>query len=363
MIYRALGLMSGSSLDGLDLVFAEFHVNAGHWSWDIRAAATVPYAEDWADRLRGAAELSARDYLVLHAAYGRYLGEAVNHFIEEKGLQFQVGLVASHGHTTVHSPQGGVSAQLGDGATLAAVTGLAVVSDLRSLDVAHGGQGAPIVPLGESLLFTDYRLFLNLGGIANLSVHDGPPVAFDICPANRVLNALAQKAGKEFDEGGRLAAMGTVNAPLLSQLNALDYYQQPSPKSLANEFGTGVVLPLIEAAGLSHEDALATYTEHVAVQIHESLEDHLPAHLQNRKLLVTGGGGFNTFLVSRLREWVEDNQVELVVADDNLVHYKEALVMAALGVLRWREENTTLASVTGARRDSIGGALWLGQEA
>ena len=363
MIYRALGLMSGSSLDGLDLVFAEFHVNAGHWSWEIRAAATEPYPDGWVERLRGAADLSARDYLLLHAAYGRYLGAAVNRFIEEKGLHYQVALVASHGHTAVHSPQGGVSAQLGDGATIAAETGLAVVSDLRSLDVAHGGQGAPIVPLGEQLLFTDYRLFLNLGGIANVSVHNGPPVAFDICPANRVLNTLARKAGKDFDEGGRLAAMGTVNAPLLAQLNALDYYTQPSPKSLSNEFGTGVVLPLIEAAGLSVEDALATYTEHVAVQIHEALEDHLPAELENRRLLVTGGGALNTFLISRLREWVEDNRVEVVVADDNLVHYKEALVMALLGVLRWREENTTLASVTGARRDSIGGALWLGQEA
>ncbi|RYY90523.1 MAG: anhydro-N-acetylmuramic acid kinase [Chitinophagaceae bacterium] len=363
MIYRAIGLMSGSSLDGLDIVFAEFHVNAGHWTWEIKAAATYAYAESWMGKLRDAAGLSARDYLSLHAEYGRYLGAQVNAFITEKALEFQVALVASHGHTTVHDPARGISAQLGDGSHIAAATGLAVVSDLRSLDVAHGGQGAPIVPLGESLLFTDYRLFLNLGGIANISVHNGPPLAFDVCPANRVLNALAQKAGKEYDEGGRLAAMGTVNASLLAQLNALDYYTQPAPKSLANEFGTDVVLPLIEAAELTPEDALATYTEHVAVQIHEALEELLTEELQNRRLLITGGGAFNTFLVSRLREWLEDNNVEVVVADDNLVHYKEALIMALLGVLRWREENTALASVTGAKRDSIGGALWLGQEA
>ncbi|RYY38360.1 MAG: anhydro-N-acetylmuramic acid kinase [Chitinophagaceae bacterium] len=364
MIYRAIGLMSGSSLDGLDIVFAEFNVNAGHWTWEIKAGGTYAYEGDWTQKLRNAASLSARDYLSLHAAYGRYLGEGVARFIIEKGLDYQVALVASHGHTTVHDPERGVSAQLGDGAQIAAVTGLAVVSDLRSLDVANGGQGAPIVPLGESLLFTDFRLFLNLGGIANISVHDGPPVAFDVCPANRVLNALAQKAGKDYDDGGKLAAMGTVNAPLLAQLNALDYYAQPAPKSLANEFGTDVVLPIIEAAGLSTEDALATYTEHVAVQIHEAIEDLLTGNdLQNRRLLVTGGGAFNTFLISRLREWLEDNNVEIVVADDNLVHYKEALIMALLGVLRWREENTALASVTGARRDSIGGAIWLGQEA
>ncbi|GAB4092703.1 anhydro-N-acetylmuramic acid kinase [Flaviaesturariibacter terrae] len=180
MIYRAMGLMSGSSLDGLDLVFAEFHVNAGHWTWEIRAAATYPYTDEWAGQLRTAADLPARAYLQLDANYGRYLGDAVNQFIEEHALHYQVGLVASHGHTAVHAPVDGVSAQLGDGATIAAATGLAVVSDLRSLDVANGGQGAPIVPLGESLLFTDFRLFLNLGGIANISVHNGPPLAFDV---------------------------------------------------------------------------------------------------------------------------------------------------------------------------------------
>ncbi|GAB4092702.1 anhydro-N-acetylmuramic acid kinase [Flaviaesturariibacter terrae] len=177
-----------------------------------------------------------------------------------------------------------------------------------------------------------------------------------------MLNTLAGKAGKPFDDGGRLAAMGTVNASLLAQLNALDYYPKAAPKSLANEFGTEVILPLIEQAGLSPEDALATYTEHIAVQIADAFEGYA-GELENRKLLITGGGARNTFLVSRLREWLDDHRIEVVVADDALVDYKEALVMALLGVLRWREENTSLASVTGARKDSIGGAIWLGQEA
>jgi anhydro-N-acetylmuramic acid kinase len=363
MIYRAIGLMSGSSLDGLDIVFAEFHVNGGQWSWEIREAACHSYTKEWTEKLRNAAALPARDYLLLHAAYGHWLGQEVVKFIQEKGLDYQVALVASHGHTTVHMPAENVSAQMGDGAAIAAETGLAVVSDLRSLDVAHGGQGAPIVPLGEQLLFTDHRLFLNLGGIANLSVHNGPPVAFDICPANRVLNTLAQKTGKPFDESGSLAAQGTVHATLLSKLNALDYYQQKPPKSLDNGFGTDTILPMIEEAGIPVADALCTYTEHIAVQVQESIQASMPKELENRRLLVTGGGAFNKFLISRLGEWLNDLEIEIVVPDENLVNYKEALIMALLGVLRWREENTTLASVTGARRDSIGGALWLGQEA
>jgi anhydro-N-acetylmuramic acid kinase len=363
MIYRAIGLMSGSSLDGLDLVFAEFHEGAGTWSWEIKAAACYPYPAEWTERLRTATELSARDYQLLHTAYGRYLGEQVARFIEENGLQYQVALVASHGHTTFHMPGQRTTAQLGDGASIAATTGLPVVSDLRAMDVALGGQGAPIVPAGEQLLFTDFRLFLNLGGIANLSIHNGPPVAFDICPANRVLNALSQKEGKEYDADGRIAASGSVNEALLDKLNALDFYTKPAPKSLANDFGTDTVLPMIEGAGLSTADALRTYVEHIAIQVGEAITKNLPAGLLSRRLLITGGGAFNTFLVDRIRERLSASGIEAIVADEKLVQYKEALIMALLGVLRWREESTVRASATGASRDSVGGALWMGQEA
>ncbi|TCJ13329.1 anhydro-N-acetylmuramic acid kinase [Flaviaesturariibacter flavus] len=363
MLYRAIGLMSGSSLDGLDIVFAEFHENAGHWSWEIKAADCYPYDGDWTARLRGATELTARDYLLLHAEYGHYLGAAVNRFIEEQGLHYQVALVSSHGHTSFHLPAQKMTGQLGDGAAIAAATGLPVVSDLRALDVALGGQGAPIVPMGEALLFTDFRIFLNLGGIANIAIHNGPPTAFDVCPANRVLNALAQKEGKDYDADGSLAASGKVNEALLQQLDALDFYGQPAPKSLANDFGTGTVLPLIEAAGLSTADALRTYVEHIAGQVARALTGNLPEGLLSRRMLVTGGGAFNGFLVERLKAHLEKAGIELVVPDEKLVAYKEALIMALLGVLRWREESTVRAAATGARRDSVGGAMWMGQEA
>ncbi|RYZ21420.1 MAG: anhydro-N-acetylmuramic acid kinase [Chitinophagaceae bacterium] len=363
MLYRAIGLMSGSSLDGLDIVFAEFHENAGHWSWEIKAADCYPYTPEWTERLRGATELNARDYLLLHAAYGHYLGAAVARFIEEQGLHFQVALVASHGHTTFHLPAQKMTGQLGDGAAIAAVTGLPVVSDLRAMDVALGGQGAPIVPMGEALLFTDFRIFLNLGGIANIAIHNGPPVAFDVCPANRVLNALAQKEGKEYDAAGALAASGTVNEALLRELNALDFYGKPAPKSLANDFGTGTVLPLIEAAHISTADALRTYVEHIATQVAGAVTRNIPGGLLSRRMLVTGGGAFNRFLMERLQARLSEAGIEAVVPDEKLVSYKEALIMGLLGVLRWREESTVRSSVTGAKRDSVGGAMWMGQEA
>jgi anhydro-N-acetylmuramic acid kinase len=369
MVYKVIGLMSGSSLDGLDIVYAELHEYAGKWNYEILAADCYPYSAEWAEKLRNAVDLNALDYQLLHTAYGHYLGEEVNRFIEAHSLHFQVALIASHGHTTFHLPAQRMTAQLGDGAALAAKTGLPVVSDLRALDVAFGGQGAPIVPIGEKLLLKDYALYLNLGGIANLTVNNPDQyIAFDVCPANRVLNIIAGKAGKDYDEGGGMAALGNVHAGLLQKLNELDYYQQPYPKSLANSFGTDVVYPLVHSFGLPHHDELRTYTEHIVQQVKKAVEGRQASSVNGQepersKLLVTGGGALNTFLVQRLREELEESGIEVVVPDEKLVQYKEALVMALIGVLRWRQEYNTLASVTGAQRDSIGGALWIGQEA
>lgn len=363
MVYKVVGLMSGSSLDGLDIVFTELHVNGGKWSFEIMAADTLPYNVEWYTRLQNAPNLSALDYQLLHTAYGHFLGEAVNKFIETHNLHYQVALVASHGHTTFHLPAQRMTGQLGDGAAIAAATGLPVVSDLRALDVAFGGQGAPIVPMGEKLLFADYGLLLNLGGIANLTVNNGGHyVAFDICPANRVLNGLAQTAGHDFDAGGALAASGSGSSVLLSRLNALEYYAQPAPKSLANSFGTDVVLPLITAAGLPVQDALHTYVAHIVQQVAQAAAQ-TGVQAPGVQMLVTGGGAFNTFLVNQLRNALQPLGIEVVIPDAAVVNYKEALIMALLGVLRWRQEATVLASVTGASRDSIGGAVWIGQEA
>lgn len=362
MIYRAIGLMSGSSLDGIDIVFTELEERAGRWAFEIKAAECIPYNKAWWQKLKDATKLDAWEYLLLHAAYGKFTGETVNAFIEKHKLHHQVQLIASHGHTVFHAPELGMTAQLGDGAAIAAITGINVVSELRAMDVALGGQGAPIVPVGERLLLPQYAYYLNLGGIANISANlDDKYIAFDVCPANRVLNMLAAKVGKEYDDNGAMAQAGALHTGLLTQLNTQPYYQKMYPKSLDNNFGTAVLYPLIESMGLTVEDALRTYTEHIVQQIAYAVNSLQTTVV--KQMLVTGGGAFNSFLVQRLQASLNVFNIEVVVPDENLVKYKEALVMALLGVLRWREEDTVMQSVTGATRNSIGGAVWIGQEA
>lgn len=365
MFYRAIGVMSGSSLDGLDLVFAELVETAGKWSYSIKTSACYAYDEALTEQLRDAIHLSAYDYLLLHSAFGKYIGEAVNRFIAENALQHQVQLIGSHGHTSFHAPDLGMTGQLGDGATIAATTGINTVSDLRIMDIALGGQGAPIVPMGEKLLLADYAYLLNLGGIANISANRNEgPVAFDVCAANRVMNMLCNEVDKAYDAGGEMAATGLLHTGLLTQLNNLDYYKLHFPKSLANDFGTDKIYPMIKAAGISTNDALRTYAEHIAMQIGYAVNLlHAEKPLAASKLLVTGGGAHNHFLVKRIAAAVSGYGVEVIVPETELIDYKEALIMALLAVLRWREENTVLQTVTGARRSSIGGAVWMGQDA
>jgi anhydro-N-acetylmuramic acid kinase len=259
-----------------------------------------------------------------------------------------------------------MTAQLGDGAAIAAVTGINVVSDLRSMDIARGGQGAPIVPMGEKLLFSNNALLLNLGGIANISAATpNGYIAFDICPANRVLNMLVADAGQDYDKDGLLAAKGFVRDEVLAKMNQQAYYAKPFPKSLANNFGTDVIYPLLKQANLSVPDALRTMVEHISIQLIRSTGRLLNIFKDNRPtcMLVTGGGAHNLFLMERLKAALRVMGIALELPDKKVIDYKEALIMALLGILRWREENTVLHTVTGASRSSIGGAVWIGQEA
>lgn len=358
MVYRVLGIMSGSSLDGLDLALVEFHPE-GNWSFEVKAAACYPYDAEWTAQLRNATRLSARDYLLLHTRYGHYIGNEINRFIEENQLAFQVQLIASHGHTSFHLPGQQTTAQLGDGAAIAATTGLAVVSDLRAMDLALGGQGAPIVPIGEQLLWPNYPWLLNIGGIANITRNRaGHAAAFDCCPANAILNRLAALEGLAYDTDGYLAAGGKLQPSLLNLLNQQSYYAEPYPKSLSNDFGKEVIYPLLEASGFSVADQLHTYVVHIATQVAHAVAALEPA--AGGTMLVTGGGAHNKFLLSKIGEALKPYAIELELPDNTTIDFKEAIVMALFGLLRWREQVNLLHSATGAQKDSIGGALWLG---
>jgi len=360
MVYHVIGTMSGSSLDGLDLAYCVLEEIGGKWSFQIQAAECIPFNPGWQQTLGSLDTLPARELLRTHTAFGHWMGQEIAAFIDRHALHHKIHLISSHGHTAFHEPALGMTFQLGDGASMAAETGLPVVSDLRNLDVALGGQGAPIVPIGEKYLWPNIPAFLNLGGIANLTIHkQSEYLAYDVCPANRILNLLAAEAGMTFDDGGQLARRGQLLPGLLNQLNALDYYHQQPPKSLSNEFGLYTVWPLIAQEAASLEDKLHTYVEHMAQQVGEALHRHqLPAG----ELLLSGGGALNTYLAERLQHHLTPHSLQVRIPHETLVQYKEALVMALIGVLRWREEVNVLSSVTGARRSSVGGALWMGQD-
>ncbi len=346
----AIGLMSGTSLDGLDIALCEFETSAGKTNFRIIEAETISYSNAWKERLRGAPLLSGTELSRLDFEYGVYLGKQVLNFIESYPCQPQ--FIASHGHTVFHQPHQGFTLQIGHGAAIAAETEINVVSDFRSLDVALGGQGAPLVPIGDRDLFGDYAFCLNLGGFANVSFDEnGLRKAFDICPANIALNYYVKKLGHDFDKDGVLAASGKINEALLYRLNSLDFYQIKKAKSLGREWLDSEFLPIIDAMELEVPDILSTLCEHIAIQINKAL----PANVSGQ-ILTTGGGAENGFLISRIRH---HSKYPLLIPEKNLVHYKEALVFAYLGLLRLEDKINTLATVTGARRDSSGGCIYL----
>lgn len=345
----AIGIMSGTSLDGVDIAFCQFSGNFDSTGWKISMAETIPYAKVWREKLSKAPDLSADDLIKLDFEYGRMLGSLAKSFITRH--QIEPDFIASHGHTIFHQPQKGYTLQIGHGAALAAESQHKVICDFRSLDVALGGQGAPLVPIGDRLLFGEYAACLNLGGFSNVSFeNNGKRVAFDICPVNIALNHFTQMLGYDFDKGGQIAKSGKLNKKLFEKLNTLDYYQQSPPKSLGREWLEKVFLPVIESSNPEIPEILNTLTEHIARQIHESTKDMVQG-----KILITGGGAENLHLISRIKTY---SNHEIVIPDKKLTHFKEALIFALLGYLRLKNQVNTLASVTGASRDSSGGTIY-----
>lgn len=345
--------MSGTSLDGLDIALCEFVGSGSSWSHSIHKAITLPYPPEMKSILTQVPYGSAQDLAQTDAFFGRFCGKAVKLFLEQ--TQLTADFVASHGHTIFHQPASGFTCQIGNGAYLSAECGLPVISDFRTMDVGLGGQGAPLVPIGDALLFQQYRFCLNLGGISNISFdQEGKRIAFDISPVNLVLNALAGKLGQHYDPEGSIARSGQINHDLLHQLNALEYYQQSTPKSLGKEWMDAQVFPKLEASGLSIEDQLCTFTHHTAFQIARVIKN-TPSHAGD--LLITGGGAYNTYLIENLRAYCPD-EVRIIVPDENTLQFKEALIFAFLGLLRKENLVNALSSVTGASSNSCGGAVY-----
>ena len=342
MKYRVIGLMSGTSLDGVDLAYITFTHN-GKWQYNLGPCHTYSYDDEWLKEL-GNLHLKNKDYIDnIDVKYAGFLSNLIEHFISTHKLE--VDLICSHGHTILHQPEKGITHQIGNGAIIHKSLKIPVVSDFRSLDVELGGQGAPLVPVGDDILFNEYDYCLNLGGFSNFSYSEnGVRKAFDICPVNIALNYYSKKLGYQFDKNGDIAKSGTINTRLLNELNNLDYYHQSPPKSLGKEWLEENFIAVIEKHEETVKNKLSTLVEHAAIQISQ--------YITKGGCLVTGGGAYNSFLMDRMQSHSKSN---FVLGDKNLIEYKEAMIFGLLGVLNRRNEINCLASVTGAKRDSIAG--------
>lgn len=347
--YRVIGVMSGTSLDGVDLAYIEFEKSSG-WRFDFLKTQTISYPKKWVGLLKEAFQYPRKKIDELDREYSLLLSEMISGFITQQNIS-ELDAICSHGHTILHQPEKGITLQIGNLSLLAEKLGKTLVCDFRKQDVDFGGQGAPLVPIGDRLLLPEYSFCVNLGGFSNVSfIENNKTIAWDICPVNSVLNFYAQKLGKEFDENGKLAHSGTIHNGLLEKLDQLDYYSQQPPKSLGIEWVNEKIFPLIDAHKLSEKDSMATFVSHAAGQIAKSLGMD-PA----KKCLFTGGGVYNDFLIQKIKE---QSYPEIIIPNNQLIEYKEALIFGLMGVLKLRGEINVLGSVTGAQKDHSSGVVW-----
>jgi anhydro-N-acetylmuramic acid kinase len=356
-VITAIGIMSGTSVDGLDIVAVEFSFSGGAWTYRILKSESIPYPGSFRKTLLEAIYLNGEELTKLDQRLGEYIGDKIINFcINEK---FKADLIASHGHTVFHQPGRGITLQIGNGQTIYQKTNIRVINDFRKIDILRGGQGAPLVPVGDKLLFGEFDFCLNIGGFSNISFDNSrnQRLAYDVGPGNIILNYLAGKVGKSYDEKGSIARNGKLLEDLLTDLNALPYYSAAPPKSLGLEWVKKNIVDRISRSNHSLEDLMCTLVEHVAFQIDRSIKIEISRHslVKDCKILITGGGAYNDFLIKRLIDMSDG--FFYVIPEREIIEFKEALIFAFLGVLRLKNEINIWKSVTGAKQDSCGGTI------
>lgn len=348
--YNVIGVMSGTSLDGVDLAHIQFEIKDSKWTFEILECETISYDSNWISTLKTAVDYNENQLLELNKDYTQLLASIISDFIKKHVIE-NLDAVCSHGHTILHQPQNGFTLQIGNLPEIANLIQQTVVCDFRVQDVQLGGQGAPLVPIGDRLLFSEYNYCMNLGGFSNVSFEENNTrIAFDISAVNTVLNFYANQLELDYDDKGQISRTGNCNVDLLNELNALDFYQKKHPKSLGFEFVKEVVLPIIEGYQISIEDKLHTYTEHIAIQIALALPK------KKGNMLTTGGGAYNDFLIERIQFHLPE--MNIVIPSKKILEFKEALIFALLGVLKMRGEVNALQSVTGAKYDHSSGVIY-----
>ena len=347
--YKVIGVMSGTSLDGVDLVYVTFNFDTV-WRFSIEKCITLNYDKNWLEILEGLVDLSTEELQNIDIKYTTYLSKVINEFIIKFKIQ-DIDAICSHGHTALHQPEKGITYQIGNLPTIANLLNQVVVCDFRVQDVEFGGQGAPLVPIGDKILFSEYDFCLNLGGFANISTEiNDTRIAYDICSVNIVLNHYVKQLGFEYDDEGKMASTGKINSELLEKLNALIFYKQDYPKSLGLEWVKSTIFPLIDSFNLTIKDILRTFVEHVSVQISNEINTKM-----NASVFITGGGAFNLFLIERIKNYSSN---KIVIPTKEIIDYKEALIFGFLGILRLRSEVNCLNSVTGAKTNHSSGKIF-----
>ena len=348
--YTTIGVMSGTSLDGVDLAHITFTAKNNKWEFEILESETISYTTDWLNKLKIAVDFSEAQLEKLNQDYTQLLSTIISSFIEKYDIK-NLDAICSHGHTILHQPENGFTLQIGNLSEIATLINQTVVCDFRVQDVQLGGQGAPLVPIGDRILFSEYNYCMNLGGFSNVSFeHNKERIAFDISPVNTVLNFYANQLGFDYDDKGNISKTGICNDDLLNELNTLDFYQKKYPKSLGFEFVKETILPLIESYTIPIEDKMNTFTEHVALQIALALPN------KNGRLFITGGGAYNDFLIERIQYHLPE--IKVIIPSLKILEFKEALIFALLGVLKLRGEINVLSSVTGAKSDHSSGIIY-----
>ena len=348
--YNVIGVMSGTSLDGVDLAHINFEINDGKWSYKIFECDTISYSNEMISKLKNGIHFNSSELSELNIEYTYLIGNIISEFIVKNNIS-NLDAVCSHGHTILHQPQNGFTLQIGNLPEIAKITNQKVVCDFRVQDVLLGGQGAPLVPIGDKVLFSEFDYCLNLGGFSNISFEENNErIAFDISPVNTVLNFYANTFGLEYDDKGKISESGNICAALFVELNKLEFYQKSYPKSLGFEFVQEIVLPILENYPISTEDKMRTFTEHIAFQIGKILQT------KTGKLLISGGGVYNDFLIDRIKNHLP--KTEIIIPDEKTIQYKEALIFALLGVLKLRNEINILSSVTGAKQNHSSGEVF-----
>ncbi len=352
--YSIIGLMSGTSMDGLDIAHCHFEkgINDKKWKHSVKHTKTIEYPNDLLKKIETSTRLNAAELQKLDKQLGKFYAQCVSEFIEQNRIPKQsIDAIASHGHTIFHQPESGFSLQIGCGVTLSYILQIPVINNFRQKDVTAGGQGAPLVPIGDKLLFSQQAdAFLNIGGFTNICFTKSPVIAYDISPGNLPLNKLSAKVGIPYDEDGKLAASGKIIPVLLEQLNGLPYYAKEFPKSLGTEWLEKHFYPLLDES-TEIPDLLHTVIEHIATQVARSLNDH-----SAKKLMITGGGAKNKYLIERIQAHFYG---EIHLPDKQTIDFKEAIIFAFLGALHLKKEPNCLSSVTGAKKDVIGGVMHL----